>query len=131
MVGDNLLILPLYVYDLFITARERPIASFKKDLVAEYEMTDIGLMHYFMGLEVWKELGHIFLEQGKYVVDILRRFRMEDCRTMSTPMVTNWKKLHASKGKLVVPTLYCQLIGSLMYLVNSHPDLCFAVNTLS
>ena len=56
---------------------------------------------------------------------------MEDCRSMSTPMVTNWKNLHASKGELVYPTLYHQLIGLLMYLVNSRPDLCFAVNTLS
>ena len=56
---------------------------------------------------------------------------MEDCRLMSTVTVTNWKKLHASVGELVDPTLYRQLIGSLMYLVNSLPDLCFAVNTLS
>ena len=56
---------------------------------------------------------------------------MEDWRSMSTSMVTNWKKLHASKGELVDPTLYRQLIGSLMYLVNSRPDLCLAVNTLS
>ena len=42
---------------------------------------------------------------------------MEDCRPMSTSMITNWKKLHAFEGELVDPTLYCQLIGSLMYLV--------------
>ena len=60
-------------------------------------MTDIGLMHYFLGLEVWQEPGHIFWGQGKYAIDILRRFRMEDCRPMSTSMITNWEKLHASK----------------------------------
>ena len=49
---------------------------------------------------------------------------------MSTPMVANWKKLHAYGGELVDPTLYRQLIGSLMYLVNSRPNLCFAVNGL-
>ena len=58
-------------------------------LAAEYKMTDIRVMHYFLGLEVWQEPGHIFLGQGKYAVDILRRFRMEDCRPMSTPMITN------------------------------------------
>ena len=78
MVGDDPLILLLYVDDLFITGGERPIAACKKDLAAEYEMTDIGLMHYFLGLEVWQEPGYIFLRQGKYVVHILRRFRMED-----------------------------------------------------
>ena len=46
---------------LFITGRERPIAACKKDLVAEYEMIDIELMHYFLVLEVWQEPGHIFL----------------------------------------------------------------------
>eukprot|EP00253_Pinus_taeda_P030266 PITA_30266 len=95
------------------------------------EMRDIGLMHYFLGLEVWQEEGHFFLGQGKYIVDILSRFHMEDCRPMSTPMITNWKKLHASDSELVDPTLYRQLIGSLMYLVNTRPDICFAVNTMS
>ena len=52
MVGDDPLILLLYVDDLFITGRERPIAVFKRDLALEYEMTNIGLMYYFLGLEV-------------------------------------------------------------------------------
>jgi hypothetical protein len=56
---------------------------------------------------------------------------MEDCRPMTTPMIINWKKLHASKSQLVDSTLYRQLIGSLMYLVNTKPDICFDVNTLS
>jgi len=56
---------------------------------------------------------------------------MQDCRPMSTPMITNWKKIDASDDKDVDPTLYRRLIGSLMYLVNTRPDICFAVNTLS
>ena len=50
---------------------------------------------------------------------------------MSTPMTINFKKLNASESELVDPTLYRQLIGSLMYLVNTRPDISFAVNTLS
>lgn len=51
--------------------------------------------------------------------------------TMATPMITNWKKIDASEDKEVDPTLYRQLIGSLMNLVNTRPDICFVVNTLS
>eukprot|EP00253_Pinus_taeda_P032732 PITA_32732 len=131
VIGEEPLILVLYVDDLVITGAERLIEHCKRDLVAEFEMKDIGLMHYFLGLEVWQEEGHFFLGQGKYIVDILGKFHMEDCRPMSTPIITNWKKLHASDSELVDPTLYRQLIGSLMYLVNTRPDICFAVNTMS
>jgi len=55
---------------------------------------------------------------------------MQDCRPIATPMITNWKKIDASGDKEVDPTLYRQLIGSLMYLVNTRPDICFVVNTL-
>jgi hypothetical protein len=53
-------------------------------------------MHYFLGLEVWKVLGEIFLGKWEYVVEILRRFRMEDCKPMATPMITNMKKIDTS-----------------------------------
>lgn len=66
----------LYVDDLFITGADRLIVGCKRDLASEFEMKDIGMMHYFLGLEVWQELGHIFLGQGKYAVDILRIFQM-------------------------------------------------------
>ena len=88
-------------------------------------------MHYFLGMEVWQEDGRVFLGQGKYAHDILQRFQMLVCRPMATPMTTNFWKLLTSKSELVDATLYCQLIGSLMYLVNTRPGLSFAVNTLS
>jgi hypothetical protein len=94
-------------------------------------MKDIGLMHYFLGPKVWQLLGEIFLEHGKYIVEILRRFGMMDCKSMTTPMITNLKKLGASDSNLVDPMMYRQSIGSLMYLVNTMPNICFAVNKLS
>eukprot|EP00253_Pinus_taeda_P032189 PITA_32189 len=56
---------------------------------------------------------------------------MEDYKPMSTPIITNWKKLHASDSELVDPTLYRHLISCLMYLVNTRPNICFVVNTMS
>ena len=94
-------------------------------------MKDLGLMHYFLGLEVWQRLDEIFLGQGKYTVEILQRFKMMDCKSMATPMVANLKLLSDSSSDLVDPTMYIQLIRSLMYLVNTRLDLFFAVNTLS
>jgi hypothetical protein len=88
-------------------------------------------MHYFLGLEVWQILGEIFFGQGKYTVEILWRFRTEDCRQMVTPMVTNLKKVVTSDSNLVDTKVYRHWIGSLMYLVNTRPDICFVVNTLS
>lgn len=88
-------------------------------------------MHYFMGLDVWQKNGKIFLGQGRYATNILKRFEMQDCRPMTTPMITNWKKIYASEDKEVYTTLYRQLIGVLMYLVNTRPDICFVVTILS
>jgi hypothetical protein len=104
--GEDPLILLLYVDDLFITWAERLIVGCKESLASEFKMKDIGLMHYFLGLEVWQELGHMFLGHGIYDVDVLRRFRMEDYSPMPTPMITNWKKLYYSDSELVDPTLY-------------------------
>jgi hypothetical protein len=89
IVGGEPLILVLYVDDLFLTGSERLIAKCKRDLASKYEMKDLGLMHYFLGLEVWQRDGQTLLVQGKYVVEILKRLGVEDCRPMSTPMVTN------------------------------------------
>ena len=68
---------------------------------------------------------------GKEDTEILKRFQMEDCRPMATSMITNWKKIDTSEDDEANPTLYRHLIGSLMYLVNTRPDICYAVNTLS
>jgi hypothetical protein len=68
VVGEDPLILLLYVDDIFITGVERLISNCKESLASEFEMTDIGLMHYFLGLEVWQEPGHIFLGQGSMYV---------------------------------------------------------------
>ena len=67
-------VLLLYVDDLFLTREEKLIAECKKKLAVEFEMKDLGQMHYFLGLEVWQNPREIFLSQGKYAVEILKRF---------------------------------------------------------
>ena len=127
----EILILVLYVDDLFLTSALGLIEDCKRDLAKEFEMKDLVLMHYFLGMEVWQTNGEIFLGQGKYCIEILKRFGMEDCKAMSTPMITNWKKVDTTKEKDVDPILYRHLIGSLMYLVNTRPNIAFGVNSLS
>jgi hypothetical protein len=123
------LILVLYVDDLFLTRDEKLIVGCKRELTSEFEMKDLGLMHYFLGLEVWQRPNEIFLSKGKYIVEILQRFGIMDCKSMATPMVTNLELLSDSSSNLVDPTIYRHLIESLMYLGNTRPDICFAVNT--
>jgi hypothetical protein len=124
-------ILLLYVDDLFLTGEEKLIAECKKRLAIEFEMKDLGLMHYFLGLEVWQSPERIILNKGKYTVEILKRFDMLECKSMNTPMEAKLKLLVDTSSDLIDATLYREIIGSLMYLTNTRPDICFAVNTLS
>jgi hypothetical protein len=123
----------MYVDDLFLTGDEGLIAWCKRELTSEFKMKDLSLMHYFLGLEVWQRQGEIFLTQGKYTVDVLKRFGMMDCKSMSTLMVTNLGKLHDSNtgSDLLDPTMYRQLIGSLMYMNHTRPNICYAVIAIS
>jgi hypothetical protein len=125
MKGEDILTLVLYVDDLFLTGAETRIAACKQDLAKEFEMKDLRLMHYFLGLEIWQQEGETFLGQGKYTIEILKRFGMEDCKSMTTPMITNLKKLNSFESNKKNPTIYRQLIGCLMYLTNTRPDICF------
>ena len=74
MIGEDPLILVLSVNDIFITGNEKLIVGCKQSLSSEFEMKDIRLMHYFLGMAVWWELGHIFLGHGRCAVDILKIF---------------------------------------------------------
>ena len=70
----NPVILLLYVDDLFVTGIDGLIADTKRKLVAKFEMKGLGMMHYFLGMDVWKNADGISMGQGKYAVEILKRF---------------------------------------------------------
>jgi hypothetical protein len=119
VVNNAPVILLLYVDDLFLTSEESLIIQCKKELASEFNMKDLSLMHYYLGLEVWQKHGEVFFGQGKYAMKILQKFGMMDCKSMDTPMTTDIIKVRDSDSDPVDPSLHQQLIGSLMYLVNT------------
>ena len=120
----------LYVDDLFVIGTDGLIADMKRKIATEFEMKDLGMMHYFLGMEVWRNADGVFLGQGKYVVDIIKRFGMMYYKALTTPMSSNLKLLSDASSESVDSMMYRQMIGSLMYLTNTRPDICFDVNTL-
>ena len=106
MVEGKLLIIVLYVDDLILTGDDQLIKSCKEELVREFEMKDMGLMHYFLGMEVWQRDGEVFVSQGKYANEILRRFHMEMCKPVETPLAGNWRKEGATLGEVASATIY-------------------------
>ena len=80
---------------------------------------------------MWKNVDGIFLGQRKYEIEILKRFGMIDCKAIATPMASNLKLLSDASSESVDAMMYRQMIGSLMYLTNTRPDIFFVVNTLS
>jgi hypothetical protein len=123
VMNDEPVILLLYVDDLFLTGEEKLITECKKRIASEFEMKDFGRMHYFLGLELWQRPERIFLNQGKYAVEILKRFDMMECKSMNTPMEAKLKLLVDTLSKLLDATLYRQIIGLLMYLTNTTLDI--------
>jgi hypothetical protein len=75
-MNDEPIILLFYLDDLFLIGKEKLITNCKKNLTAKFEMKDLGLMHYLLGLDVWQSPEKIFLNQGKYAVEILKIFYM-------------------------------------------------------
>jgi hypothetical protein len=117
--------------DLFLPGDDKLINESKRNIAIEFKMKDLGMMRYFLGLEVWQRPSEIFLKKGKYFVEILNRFKMMDCKSMPTSMVTNLKLLSETSPVIVDSTMYINMIGLSMYLMNTRPYLCFSVNTLS
>ena len=105
------------------------IADTNSKIATEFKIKDLGMMHYFLGMEVWKNAYGISLGQGKYAVEILKRFGMMESNAMTTPMESNLNLLSDASSDSLDAMMYRQMIGSLMYLMNTRPDICF-VNTL-
>ncbi|KAL2325690.1 hypothetical protein Fmac_024748 [Flemingia macrophylla] len=94
-------------------------------------MTDLGKMNYFLGMEIYQCNVGIFISQKRYALEVLKKFHMEKCKPMTTPLVANEKlSLHDSTSK-VDASIYRSLIGSLLYLSATRPNIMFAASLLS
>eukprot|EP00253_Pinus_taeda_P008548 PITA_08548 len=111
MVEGKPLIIVIYVDDLILIGDDQLIKSCKEDLTKEFEMKDMGLMHYFLGMEVWQKDGKVFVSQGKYSNEILRWFHMEKFKPMQTPLFGSWRKEDVTSGEVVATTIYRQTEG--------------------
>ena len=100
------MILLLYVDHMFLTSEDGLIIDTKRNLAAEFEIKYLSMMHYFLGMEVWQSIDEIFLGQGKYAVEILKRFKMMDCNAMNRPMASNVKLLSDASLESVDATMY-------------------------
>ncbi|RVW14603.1 Retrovirus-related Pol polyprotein from transposon RE1 [Vitis vinifera] len=96
-----------------------------------FEMSDLGIMNYFLGMEIYQCSWGIFISQRKYAMDILKKFKLESCKEVATPLAQNDKISKNDGEKLEEPFAYRSLVGSLLYLTVTKPDLMFPASLLS
>ncbi|KAI3664859.1 hypothetical protein L6452_43468 [Arctium lappa] len=126
------ILLLLYVDDMIITGSDSTgITNLKTSLSSCFEMKDLGSLHYFLGLEVLSDPSGIYLCQAKYTSDLLSKAGIIDNKTASTPLEHNLHLASNVGPPLHDPTLYRQLVGSLVYLTVTRPDIAYAVHTVS
>ena len=116
--------------DDFIFTRDLSIYEFKKSMKTEFEMTDLGMMKHFLGIKVTQSEDGIFINKTKYANDVLKWFRMMNCKPIVIPIATGTKLSKEDDGSKVDPTLYKRLVGSLMYLTATWHDIMFVVNLI-
>ena len=126
------IILSLYVDDMIITGDDHAgIASLKTDLANRFAMKDLGLLRYFLGIEVAQSSQGYLLSQTKYISDLFDRAWLTDNRTVDTPIESNAKYTPTDGVPLADPSLYRTIMGSLVYLTVTRPDIAHAVHVVS
>eukprot|EP00253_Pinus_taeda_P019983 PITA_19983 len=97
----------------------------------EFEMTDMGLLRYFLGIEIEQNGNEIFFSQAKYVNEVLERFNMQERKAAITPIVMGLKLSKEDNSKDFDPSFYKSIVGSFMYLTATRPDIMHAVSLIS
>ncbi|WVZ62398.1 hypothetical protein U9M48_012154 [Paspalum notatum var. saurae] len=123
---NDLFICQVYVDDIiFGLTNEEYCTEFGKMMAKEFETSMIGELTFFLGFQIKQLREGTFIYQEKYTRDLLKRFKMDDCKPIETPMATNTKLDPDESGIKVDQTLYRSMIGSLIYLCASRPDIMF------
>ena len=122
----------VYVDDLVLTGNDYTLcASFKHYLHKCFHIKDLGPLKYFLGIEVARSSQGLFLRQRKYALDIINECGLLGCKPVDTPMEVNHKLALATGSPLPDATQYRRLIGRLIYLTITRPELSYAVHILS
>nr|GEY29340.1 uncharacterized mitochondrial protein AtMg00810-like [Tanacetum cinerariifolium] len=129
--GDILLV-QIYVDDIIFGSTNKDLCkAFKKLMKDKFQMSSMGELTFFLGLQVKQKLDGIFISHDKYVADILRKFGLTDGKSASTPIDNEKPLFKDPDGEDVDVHTYRLMIGSLMYLTSSRPDIMFAVNDVT
>ncbi|KAJ0742843.1 putative RNA-directed DNA polymerase [Helianthus annuus] len=127
--SGTLVYLLVYVDDIIITGNNQgAITSIVERLNSLFALTNMGQLHYFLGIEVIHHRSDLVLSQRTYVLDILQRAGLADCKPVSSPMATSQVLLPDDSPLLDDPSRYRQTVGALQYATLSRPDIAFAVN---
>jgi hypothetical protein len=122
----------IYVDDMIITGDDtEEISRLQKNLASEFEMKDLGGLKYFLGIEVARSTRNIFLSQRKYVLDLLSETGMLDCKPVDTPIVQNHGLKDCADQTPTNKERYQRLVGKLIYLSHTRPDITYAVSVVS
>ncbi|GJR23246.1 uncharacterized mitochondrial protein-like protein [Tanacetum coccineum] len=112
---------------IFGSTKKELCIAFEKLMHEKFQMSSMGELTFFLGLQVKQKKDGIFISQDKYVEEILKKFGFTEVKTASTPMETQKPLLKDEDGKEVDVHMYRSMIGSLMYLTSSRPDIMFVV----
>jgi len=131
--GGKILIVSIYVDDLLFTSNddEELLNEFKRSMKDEFDMTDLGKMRYFLGIEVMQKAVGIFICQRKYVAELIKRFGMQNYNSVCNSILPGQKVGRDEASVKVDSILYKQMVGSLMYLTATRPNLMFVVSLIS
>ena len=101
-------------------------------MMLEFDMSDLGMMHYFLGIEVVQSAAGIFITQRRYALEILDSFVMKNCNLAKTPTEAGLQFVkYPEEGRKVDNRVFKQIVGSLMYLTTTRPDIMYSVSLVS